>query len=298
METLTLDQIAAKVDAGQPLTADEAAQLGGTSDIIALGVLADRVRRQRHATRVTFVRVAELSLADAANGLATWPASAREIRIVGRPPSFEEARGAVRALAVGAGPIPLTGFSLSDLESLAAGDPAVLVRQLGFLRDEGLTLVAEARVDEVRDLAGALAAADGAGLPVACLTVGAPTPGGPIHLMRRLHDVLSTGATVTAFAPLPRQPGPEPTTGYEDVKAVALARILLPIDHIQVDWRLHGPKLAQVALTFGADDVQNVAAEDETREGWRRSAREEILRNIHAAGFEPAERDGRFVLLD
>jgi 2-iminoacetate synthase ThiH len=53
-----------------------------------------------------------------------------------------------------------------------------------------------------------------------------------------------------------------------------------------------------VALTFGADDVQNVAAEDETKEGWRRSAREEILRNIHAAGFEPAERDGRFVLLD
>ena len=298
MDTLTIDQLGDKVVAGQPLTDDEARQLAGTHDIIALGVLADRVRRRKHGAIVTFVRVVEIPLADAMNGTVTWPAAAREIRITGEPASLEEARGAVRGLALAAGPTPLTGFSLSRLEALAGRDPAELTRQLALLRQEGMAAVAEARVDEVQDLAAALAAVREAGLSVASLTVGAPPPGGYVALLRTLATTLASAAPAPAFAPVPRQPGPDPTTGYEDVKAVALARILLPVDHIQVDWRLHGPKLAQVALTVGADDVHNVSALDEASEGWRRSPREEILRNIHAAGFEPVERDGRFVLLD
>ena len=299
METLTLDQISSKIDAGHALSADDAEQLAGTSDIISLGVLADGVRRRKHGSIVTFVRVVELPLADACNGVAAWPDAAREVRLVGQPSSFEEARGAVRGVALAAGSTPLTGFSLSDLERLAGGDTDELGAQLSVLRDEGLAAIAEAPVDALANLEGALAAAVSARLPIAALTVNAPPAGGPVVLLHRLAATLPTVSPGTrAFAPLPRQSGPEPTTGYEDVKAVALARILLPIEHIQVDWRLHGPKLAQVALTFGADDVSNVAAADEVNEGWRRSPREEILRNIHAAGFEPAERDGRFVVLD
>jgi len=297
MEILTLDHIAAKIHAGQALSDDEARHLAETGDIIALGVMADQVRRERHGSVVTFVRVADVPLTDAADGVATWPAAAREVRIVGRPGTFEEARGAVRAVALAAAATPLTGFSLSDLEALAGGAMEELAAELVLLRGEGLAAIAEARVDAMRDLDGALAAAAAARLPVTALTIGMPPAAGPVPLLRGLADVLSRSSSVAAYAPLPRQPGPEPTTGYEDVKAVALARILLPVEHIQVDWRLHGPKLAQVALTFGADDVHNVAAGDETGEGWRRSPREEILRNIHAAGFEPAERDGRFVLL-
>ena len=42
--------------------------------------------------------------------------------------------------------------------------------------------------------------------------------------------------------------------GFDDVKQVALARLLVSnIDSIQVDWPLYGPKLAQVALSVGAD---------------------------------------------
>jgi aminodeoxyfutalosine synthase len=103
---------------------------------------------------------------------------------------------------------------------------------------------------------------------------------------------------VRVFAPIPRHPAGEPTTGYEDVKAVALARILLAgVPHIQADWTLHGPKLAQVALTFGADDMDNVSPLDEVAEGRRRAPLEEIRRNIRAAGFEAIERDPRFSLL-
>jgi 2-iminoacetate synthase ThiH len=61
-----------------------------------------------------------------------------------------------------------------------------------------------------------------------------------------------------------------------------------------VDWSRYGPKLAQVALTVGADDVDAVSPEDETTEGRRRAPLEEIRRNIRAAGQEPVERTGRF----
>ena len=87
----------------------------------------------------------------------------------------------------------------------------------------------------------------------------------------------------------------QPTTGYDDVKMVAIARLAAPdIPTIQVDWQRYGPKLAQVALTFGADDIYGVSSSDEAPEGRRRAPLEEIRRNIEAAGFEPVERDGRF----
>ena len=63
---------------------------------------------------------------------------------------------------------------------------------------------------------------------------------------------------------------------------------------VQVDWQRYGPKLAQVALTFGADDLDNVAASDEAPDGRRRAPLEELRRNIEAAGFTAAERDGLF----
>ncbi len=63
-------------------------------------------------------------------------------------------------------------------------------------------------------------------------------------------------AVIHAFAPLPRRVNPAvPTTGYDDVKRVALARLIVEnVPSIQVDWALYGPKLTQVALTVGADD--------------------------------------------
>ena len=86
-----------------------------------------------------------------------------------------------------------------------------------------------------------------------------------------------------------------PSTGYDDLKRIALARMVVDnVPSIQVDWALYGPKLAQVALTVGADDVDGVSAEDDTGQGRRRAPLEEIRRNIRAAGQEPVERNGRF----
>jgi 2-iminoacetate synthase ThiH len=82
---------------------------------------------------------------------------------------------------------------------------------------------------------------------------------------------------------------------------VALARLYLDTVHnIQVDWSLYGPKLAQVALTFGANDLDAVAPDPPSANllGLRRAPLEEVRRNIRAAGFVPVERNGRFELLE
>jgi aminodeoxyfutalosine synthase len=83
-----------------------------------------------------------------------------------------------------------------------------------------------------------------------------------------------------------------PSTGYDDVKTVAAARVRCgDIERIQVDWPLYGPKLAQVAITFGANDLDGVSAIDTDELGPRRAPVEDIRRQIRSAGAEPVERD-------
>ena len=120
-----------------------------------------------------------------------------------------------------------------------------------------------------------------------------------VSLFKSVVELQYQVGVVRAFAPLPRTMNPAvPTTGYDDVKRVALARLVVDnVPSIQVDWSLYGPKLAQVALTVGADDVDGVSAENDTGEGRRRAPLEEIRRNIVAAGQDPIERNGRFDLV-
>ena len=85
-----------------------------------------------------------------------------------------------------------------------------------------------------------------------------------IAIVERARDLQEAVGGFRAFAPLPRTMSiATPTTGYDDIKLIALARLVATnIDSIQVDWPLYGPKLAQVALTVGADDVDGIAAVD------------------------------------
>jgi aminodeoxyfutalosine synthase len=117
-----------------------------------------------------------------------------------------------------------------------------------------------------------------------------------LELCERARDLQAEAGGFKAFAPLPRTMSvTKPTTGYDDVKMVSLARTVVEnIPSIQVDWQLYGPKMAQVALTVGADDIDNVSAVDAGVLGTRRSPLEEIRGNIKAAGLDPVERDGRF----
>jgi hypothetical protein len=290
--TAILDDIAARRLAGRPLSAADADALAASYDIVTLGMIADDVRRARHGRATTFVRVADLRLPLLDGEPIHVPPAAGEVRLVGHVTSVESATAVVRRVVTASGGVPVTAFSLADLERDAAS-PSRLTGWLAALREAGLAAIAEAPLDALQAPAQTLRAAAAAGLPVARLVFEAAPADGPLGAVRAIAALGDAADAVLAVAPLPRRPA-EPTTGYADVKAIALARILLDVSHVQVDWALHGPKLAQVALTFGADDVDRVSASDATSEGRRRAPLEEIRRNIRAASLEPVERDARF----
>jgi aminodeoxyfutalosine synthase len=276
------------------VTDAELITLATSHDIISIGVVADDLRRQRHGTRTTFVRVANV-VAEAGAPVERPPA-AGELRIVGVPASRAAAVARVREVAAAARGAPVSAFSLADLEQLAAHERVTLRALLEELRAAGLELVAEAPVDRLQNPRRSVEEVNIAGLSLARLTVDQSPSADPMTLLKAVAELQRGVAVVRAFAPLPRHVNPSaPTTGFDDVKHIALARIVVDnVPSIQVDWSLYGPKLAQVALTVGADDVDAVSADDETTEGRRRAPLEEIRRNIRAAGQEPIERNGRF----
>ena len=60
--------------------------------------------------------------------------------------------------------------------------------------------------------------------------------------------------------PLAHLPG---TTGVDDLKTMAVARLLLDnFDHIKTYWVMTGLKLAQIALFFGANDMDGTVVEE------------------------------------
>lgn len=276
------------------VTDAELTAYASSHDIISLGVAADDARRQRHGARTTFVRVADV---DAAPGAPiSIPPSSGEVRIVGVPVSRAAAVQRVREVVAAAGRTPVSAYSLADLEQLAATEQVPLRSLLEELRSAGLELVAQAPFDRLRDARLAIEEVNIAGLALARLTIDKlPTADIPA-LYREVAALQHNVGVIKAFAPLPRSMNPAvPTTGYDDVRRVALARLFVDnIPSIQVDWALYGPKLAQVALTVGADDLDSVSPLDEAEEGRRRAPLEEIRRNIRAAALDAVERDGRF----
>ncbi len=87
------------------------------------------------------------------------------------------------------------------------------------------------------------------------------------------------------------------TTGMLDLKNIAASRLLLDnFPHIKAYWIMLTPPIAQVALRFGADDLDGTVVEEkiyhdagaQTPQSLRRS---QLLQLIREAGREPVERD-------
>lgn len=89
-----------------------------------------------------------------------------------------------------------------------------------------------------------------------------------------------------------------PATGIEYLKVVAIARIFLDnITHIQAGWLTEGLKLAQIALTMGANDMGGVLMEEVVVKatGIRtRTNSRELIEIIKNAGKIPVQRDSRY----
>ncbi len=88
-----------------------------------------------------------------------------------------------------------------------------------------------------------------------------------------------------------------PTTGYDDLRVLAVSRLMLNnFPHIKAFWIMIGPKLAQVSLNFGVDDLDGTVVEERiTHAAGARTGqaltKKEIIRLIRRAGFRPVERD-------
>jgi aminodeoxyfutalosine synthase len=87
------------------------------------------------------------------------------------------------------------------------------------------------------------------------------------------------------------------TTGFMDLKNVAVARLLLDnFAHIKAYWIMMTPRVAQVALRFGADDLDGTVVEEKIYHDAgattpQSMTRQELTRLIREAGSEPFERD-------
>ena len=229
-------------------------------DILALGMLADAARRRVHGVQVTYLRVASCAF-DTSFADAVSPA-AREVRITGAPANLDAAVAAVRSAKAVAGDREVAGFSWIDFERLAVAAAADPARVAVVLRDAGLGALAELPLDRTSNVSGAVETLAQAGFRQLRLTFDAAPPGERVQLLLKAAALQDEFAVIQTLNPLPLHLSESrPATGYEDVETVAIARLAAPnIPAIQVDWRRYGPKLAQVALTFGADDLDNVVS--------------------------------------
>ena len=126
--------------------------------------------------------------------------------------------------------------------------------------------------------------------------------------LRRLQD--DTGGFLTyiplAYHPDHNELGEEmgrvgtATTGYEDLKNIAVARLFLDnIPHVKTHWPMVTPFVSQVALSFGCDDVEGtVVFERIYHEAGAHTAMHlpymDLVKLIRGAGKVPVERDSLY----
>ena len=219
---------------GEDLTEAELLALDG-ADLLALGMLADEVRRARVGDRVGFARVYKVDRAIQDRGRSCGPGCRSGDSALGGRGYFRTDHRFDSTGACGhrcrASP---TGFSLGAIAAREWGDlPAVLTA----FRSAGLDALAEAPVDLVTPAEVETAAASG--VTPQTLSVQRWSGDGRIPVLLRARAIASANPPITRFSPLSREQSvTAPTTGYHDVRMVALARLALPaLPTIDVDWQ-------------------------------------------------------------
>ncbi|MGA7564418.1 MAG: aminofutalosine synthase MqnE [Desulfobaccales bacterium] len=122
------------------------------------------------------------------------------------------------------------------------------------------------------------------------------------HLIR-LRQAQDETQGFLSFIPLafhPQNTGLSELSGpsaIDDLKTLAVSRLLLDnLPHLKAFWVMLGPKLAQISLCFGVDDVDGTVMEErithmagaQTPQGLTRAQLRALIRE---AGCEPVERD-------
>ena len=122
------------------------------------------------------------------------------------------------------------------------------------------------------------------------------------HLLQ-LRETQDRTHGFVAFIPLEFHPSntalshlPKPT-GFDDLKTIAVSRLILDnFDHIKAYWIMLTPRIAQIALRFGANDLDGTVVEEKIYHDAGATTPEHLTRAdlerlIRAAGRVPVERD-------
>ena len=340
-----------KVEAGERLTVDDAATLYRTSDILALGYMANLVRERLHGDTTYFnvnrhinptdVCVAScrlcafgkhardpkaytMSLEEiwhrAGEG---WSEAVTEFHIVGglHPElTLDWFCEMLRGLKQRFPQVHLKAFTMVEIAFLARRAKLTVRETLQRLRDAGMDslpgggaeifnervrrIICDHKIDGSEWLDTARAAHE-LGLRSNCTMLyghieNEEDRADHLVRLRALQD--ETKGFVT-FIPLAFHPDhtalhhiPK-TTGFDDIKNIAVARLVLDnIPHIKAYWVMMTPRIAQIALRFGADDIDGTIVEERiyhdagatTTQNLRRA---ELLQLIRKAGRTPVERD-------
>jgi aminodeoxyfutalosine synthase len=120
--------------------------------------------------------------------------------------------------------------------------------------------------------------------------------------MRRLRELQDRTGGFQSFIPLAFHPKNTEiakgyTTGLEDLLALSVGRLYLDnFRHIKSFWIMVGPKLAQISLHFGVNDIDGTVVEEKITHAAGAQAGEamsveELVTMIRQAGRIPVERD-------
>jgi cyclic dehypoxanthinyl futalosine synthase len=132
------------------------------------------------------------------------------------------------------------------------------------------------------------------------------TPGERVLHMVRVREQQDRTGGFTAFIPWSFQPkntrlGGGTATGVEYLKTLAVARLMLDnVPNIQASWVTQGAKIAQISLSFGANDFGSTMLEENVVRAAGVNYRvpmEEIIHCIKEAGFTPAQRNTGYGVL-
>jgi len=120
--------------------------------------------------------------------------------------------------------------------------------------------------------------------------------------LKKLRELQDRTGGFQAFIPLAFHPKNTDiaggyTTGVTDLLSLAVARLFLDnFDHVKSFWIMVGPKIAQVSLHFGVDDIDGTVVEERiTHAAGAQAGMEmtvaELVAMIRQAGRVPVERD-------
>jgi aminodeoxyfutalosine synthase len=121
--------------------------------------------------------------------------------------------------------------------------------------------------------------------------------------LRQLRELQDETNGFVGFVPLPYQPENNeipvqyPPTGFDTLRTIAISRIYLDnFEHITAYWVGMGLKLAQVALSYGADDLHGTIIEEHIfhmagAKSPQLQTEAEMLKAIREAGRVPIQRN-------